>query len=207
MLDGIKSNGWHVKQGNNISSSGKLYVLFNQHQPYVDQFFSQGRDRGWLSQTFVVPEIMSNFLGVFQQRPFPRWLREGGAREGLGFKPCSTSALPRSFVRKRFLRAKSCEQWDGSSGQGASRCHCQAAEMDPEPHSRLGTPGPGTAGRDTEGQWPAWWGALGNLLWRGCCALGLPGHPPPQGLKRCSSCRLGPGARSAARNCRLRYFV
>lgn len=61
MLDGIKSNGWHVKQGNNISSSGKLYVLFNQQQ------FSQGRDMGWLSQTFAIPEAMSNFLGMLQQ--------------------------------------------------------------------------------------------------------------------------------------------
>lgn len=66
MLDGIKSNGWHVKQGNNISSSGKLYVLFNQQQPYVDQF-SQGRDMGWLSQTFAIPEAMPNFLGMLQQ--------------------------------------------------------------------------------------------------------------------------------------------
>lgn len=110
MLDGIKSNGWHVKQGNIISSSGKLYVLFNQHQPSTDQFFSQGRDMGWLSQTFGFPKTMSKFLGVLQQRSFPGWLREGGAREGLGFKPCSTSALRRGFVRSRFLRAKSCEQ-------------------------------------------------------------------------------------------------
>lgn len=110
MLDGIKSNGWHVKQGNNISSSGKLSVLFNQQQPYVHQFFSQGRAMGWLSQTFGIPEIMSHFLGVLQQISFPWWLREGGAREGPGFKPCSTSALPKGFVRGRFLRAKSCEQ-------------------------------------------------------------------------------------------------
>lgn len=166
MLDGIKSNAWHIKQGNNISSSGKLYVLFNQHQPYVDQFLSQGRDMGWLSQTFGVPETTSNFLGVLQERSFPWWLREGGTREGLEFKSCCNSAFPRGFVRNRLLPAKSCEQWGGSSGQGASRCHCQAAEMDPRATAGWGHPAQAQVAAGTQGGN----GQPGGGHWESCSA-------------------------------------
>lgn len=76
MLDGIKSNGWHIKQGNNISSSEKLYTLFNQHKPHVDQFVPQGRDMVWLPQTSGIPEKISNFLKVPQLRSYPQWFRE-----------------------------------------------------------------------------------------------------------------------------------
>lgn len=70
MLDGIKSNGWHAKQGNNISSSGKLYVLFNLHQPYVDQFFSWERDMAWLSQTFLASQKQFQiFLKCYNKDP------------------------------------------------------------------------------------------------------------------------------------------
>lgn len=76
MLDGIESNVRHIKQGNNIFSSEKLYILFNQHKPHVDQFVSRGRDMGWLPQTFGIPETISNFLDVLQLRSYPWWFRK-----------------------------------------------------------------------------------------------------------------------------------
>jgi len=93
MLDGIGSNVWLIKQGNNISLSGKLRVLFSQHQPYVDQFVSRGRDMCWLLQISGIPEAISNFLEVLQQRSFPWWFREGGQGKEHGFKSCNTSPI------------------------------------------------------------------------------------------------------------------
>lgn len=75
----------------------------------------------------------------------------------------------------------------------------------PEPQ-QAGDTGPGTAGRDTGWQCQPV-GGIGKPALKRLLCFGTAWASPSPGLKRCSNCRLGPGARSAARNCRLKYFV
>lgn len=205
MLDGIKSNGWHVKQGNNISSSGKLYVLFNQQQPYVDQF-SQGRDMGWLSQTFAIPEAMSNFLGMLQQG-----LGKEGQGKNLDLSLAVLQAFSGALWGTGFCTPKAASRETGA----------QAREpLDVTARQQKWTPELQQAG-DTwprHSWWHSWWqghrvamaslvGGMGKPALKKLLFFGtLPGIP----LSRAEKVQLLQGGsrwRSAARNCRLCYFV
>lgn len=91
---------------------------------------------GWLPQTFGILETTQNFLELFVSS------HGGLGKEGDGrsldlslsvLHPQGVNGLPGSSERSRFLHAKSCQHSvrDSSLGQGASRCHCHAAETDP----------------------------------------------------------------------------
>lgn len=90
----------------------------------------------WLPQTFGIPETIQNFLEVFVSS------HSGLGKEGDGrsldltlsvLHPQCVNGLSGGSERSRLPHAKRCQHSvrDRSSGQGASRCHCHAAETDP----------------------------------------------------------------------------
>lgn len=180
MPDGIKSYGWHVKQGNNISSSGKLYVLFIQQQPYVHQFFSQGRDMGWVSQTFAMPETMSNFLGMLQQD-----LGKEGQGKNLDLSLAVLQAFPGALWGTGFCMPKAASSETGAQAKEPLDVTARQQKWTLEPQQAGDT-------RSRHSWWHSWWqghrvamaslvGGIGKPALKKLLCFGTAWHPPLQG--------------------------